>query len=117
MYLQTVVVGVQKEGEHLKAIQTKGKFDVIDFETDAFIDATGDGDLSVLSDCPWEIGREGDGLVQPVPLMFVIDGVNIVRLYRTGRETERMVNATQENYINPLDAMLVNPAESWGVIF
>lgn len=151
VYLQTVVVGVQKEGEHLKAIQTKGKFGVIDFEGDAFIDATGDGDLSVLSGCPWEIGRAEDGLVQPVTLMFVIDGidpeqkllccheehytdlgdgreyldlchkacksgelpenVNIVRLYRTGRKTERMVNATQENYINPLDAMSVYHAE------
>ncbi|MBQ7299675.1 MAG: FAD-dependent oxidoreductase, partial [Clostridia bacterium] len=132
--------------------RTNGKFGIIDFEADAFIDATGDGDLSVLSGCPWEIGREGDGLVQPVTLMFVIDGidpnqkllccheehytdlgdgreyldlchkacrsgelpenVNIVRLYRTERVTERMVNATQENYINPLDPMSVYHAET-----
>ena len=39
------------------------------------------------------------------------ENVNIVRLYRTGRETERMVNATQENYINPLDPMSVYRAE------
>jgi hypothetical protein len=98
------------------------------------------------------MGREGDGLVQPVTLMFVIDGVdpeqdllccheehytdlgdgreyldlchkacrsgelpenvNIVRLYRTGRKTERMVNATQENYINPLDPASVAKAET-----
>jgi hypothetical protein len=124
----------------------------MDFEGDVFIDATGDGDLAVLSGCPWEMGREGDGLVQPVTLMFVIDGVdpeqdllccheehytdlgdgreyldlchkacrsgelpenvNIVRLYRTGRKTERMVNATQENYINPLDPASVAKAET-----
>ena len=152
VYLQTVVTGVDKDGEHLKSVRTNGKFGTIDFEADAFIDATGDGDLSVLSGCPWEIGREGDGLVQPVTLMFVIDGidpnqkllccheehytdlgdgreyldlchkacrsgelpenVNIVRLYRTERVTERMVNATQENYINPLDPMSVYHAET-----
>ena len=152
VYLQTVVTGVDKDGEHLKSVRTNSKFGTIDFEADAFIDATGDGDLSVLSGCPWEIGREGDGLVQPVTLMFVIDGidpnqkllccheehytdlgdgreyldlchkacrsgelpenVNIVRLYRTERVTERMVNATQENYINPLDPMSVYHAET-----
>lgn len=152
VYLQTVVTGVIKEEEHLTAVQTHGKFGAINFEADVFIDATGDGDLSVLSGCPWEIGREGDGLVQPVTLMFVIDGidpkqkllccheehytdlgdgreyldlcrkacrsgelpenVNIVRLYSTERETERMVNATQENYINPLDPMSVYRAEA-----
>jgi len=151
VYLQTVVTGVKKEGSRLKTVITHGKFGIIEFEADVFIDATGDGDLAVLSGCPWEMGREGDGLVQPVTLMFVIDGVdpaqkllccheehytdlgdgreyldlchkacrsgelpenvNIVRLYRTGRATERMVNATQENFIDPLDPASVCRAE------
>lgn len=151
VYLQTVVTGVQKEGSHLQGVQTQGKFGTMFWEADAYIDATGDGDLSVLSGCPWKMGREGDGLVQPVTLMFVIDGVdptqkllccheehytdlgdgreyldlchkaclngtlpenvNIVRLYQMGRDTERMVNATQENYIDPLDPMSVFKAE------
>ena len=152
LYLQTAVTGVKKDGTHLRTVETHGKFGKMDFEGDIFIDATGDGDLAVLSGCPWEMGREGDGLVQPVTLMFVIDGVdpeqdllccheehytdlgdgreyldlchkacrsgelpenvNIVRLYRTGRKTERMVNATQENYINPLDPASVAKAET-----
>ncbi|MBO4355736.1 MAG: FAD-dependent oxidoreductase, partial [Clostridia bacterium] len=33
------------------------------FFADAFIDATGDGDLSVISGAEYEIGREADGLV------------------------------------------------------
>jgi len=152
VYLQTTVTGVKKEGTRLKTVETHGKFGTMEFEADVFIDATGDGDLAVLSGCPWEIGREGDGLVQPVTLMFVIDGVdpaqkllccheehytdlgdgreyldlchkacrsgelpenvNIVRLYRTGRATERMVNATQENFIDPLDPASVYRAET-----
>lgn len=152
VFLQTVVTGVKKDGTHLCSVETHGKFGMLEFDADVFIDATGDGDLAVLSGCPWEMGREGDRLVQPVTLMFVIDGVdpgqkllccheehytdlgdsreyldlchkacrsgelpenvNIVRLYRTGRATERMVNATQENYINPLEPDSVFRAET-----
>lgn len=151
VYLQTLVTGASKNGSHIEAIETHGKFGTQTFTADTFIDATGDGDLSVLCGCPWEMGRDGDGLVQPVTLMFVIDGVdpaqkllccheehytdlgdgreyldlchkacqdgtlpenvNIVRLYQTGSATERMVNATQENYIDPLDPMAVFRAE------
>jgi len=151
VYLQTLVTGVEKNGECIKAVHTLGKFGPMDFGANVFIDATGDGDLSVLAGCPWEFGRSGDKLVQPVTLMFIIDGVdpgqtllcgheehytdlgdgreyldlchkacrsgelpenvNIVRLYKTQRPTERMVNATQENFIDPLDPMSVYKAE------
>ena len=36
----------------------------------AVVDATGDGDIAALSGAPFEIGREGDDLVQPMTLMF-----------------------------------------------
>ena len=150
VYLQTTVVGVQKNGEHIEKVHTVGKFGALSLSADVFIDATGDGDLAVQCGCPFEMGR-ADGLVQPVTLMFIIDGVdenqpllccheehytdlgdgreylalcrkarktgelpenvNIVRLYQTDRKSERMVNATQENRINPLDPASVFRAE------
>ena len=76
VFLQSAVVGVVKNGERLEKIRTVGKFGEIEFVASVFIDATGDGDLAVQSGCPFEIGREGDGLGQPVTLMFVIDGVD-----------------------------------------
>ena len=83
VYLQTCVIGAQKVGEKIEKIDTAGKFGNISFSAEAFIDATGDGDLSVLCGCGFEMGREGDGLVQPVTLMFVIEGVDILyKLYR-----------------------------------
>lgn len=152
VFLQTSVVGSERVGERVERIQTAGKFGNISFEADVFVDATGDGDLAVQSGCHYEMGREGDGLVQPVTLMFIIEGVdpdqpllcrheedytdlgdgreyldlchtacrtgelpenvNIVRLYATGRNTERMVNATQENRIDPLNAADVFKAEA-----
>ena len=151
VYLQTSVIGVEKKGEHLEKVHTAGKFGNFSLSAEVFIDATGDGDLAVQSGCSFEMGRDGDGLVQPVTLMFVIDGVdpdqpllccheehytdlgdgreyldlcrkarrsgelpenvNIVRLYQTERKTERMVNATQENRIDPLDPLAVFRAE------
>ena len=151
VYLQSVITSVDKNMEHLERIHTAGKFGDLALEANVFIDATGDGDLAVQSGCPWEMGREGDSLVQPVTLMFMIDGidpkqslccrheehytdlgdgreyldlchkacksgelpqnVNIVRLYPTGRSTERMVNATQENFIDPLNPLDVYKAE------
>jgi hypothetical protein len=36
----------------------------------AIVDATGDGDVAALAGAPFELGRPGDGLVQPMTLMF-----------------------------------------------
>jgi hypothetical protein len=36
----------------------------------AVVDATGDGDIAALAGAPFDIGREGDDLVQPMTLMF-----------------------------------------------
>lgn len=38
----------------------------------AVVDATGDGDIAARAGAPYEIGRESDGLVQPMTLMFRI---------------------------------------------
>lgn len=151
LYLQTVITHVNKCAQSIQKVHTAGKFGDLALEGKIFIDATGDGDLAVQSGCEWEMGREGDALVQPVTLMFVINGVdpdqkllcrheedytdlgdgreyldlchkacksgelpenvNIVRLYATGRSNERMVNATQENFIDPLNPMDVYKAE------
>ena len=151
VYLQTCVIGAEKVGEKIEMIHTAGKFGDLSFSAEVFIDATGDGDLAFQSGCPFRFGRESDGLIQPVTLMFVIEGVsadqpllcrheedytdlgdgreyldlchracrtgelpenvNIVRLYSTGVKTERMVNATQENRIDPLNPADVFKAE------
>ena len=151
VYLQTCVIGSEKSGERIEKIYTAGKFGKLSFAAKVFIDATGDGDLAVQSGCAFHMGRDGDGLVQPVTLMFIIEGVdpdqpllcrheedytdlgdgreyldlchkacktgelpenvNIVRLYGTDVSTERMVNATQENRIDPLNPTDVFKAE------
>ena len=48
----------------------------IALEAKQFIDATGDGHLAMLSGVPFEIGREGDGAIQPYTMMFFVGGVD-----------------------------------------
>ncbi|MBQ7298206.1 MAG: FAD-dependent oxidoreductase [Clostridia bacterium] len=143
VYLQEAVVSVEREEDRLCAVIADGKCGPIRFAADVYIDATGDGDVAYLAGCPYDMGRTGDGLIQPVSFMFIIQGVdedqhllceheehhtdlgdgreyldlchracktgelpknvNIVRLYKTAYPDERMVNASQENYINPFD--------------
>ncbi len=43
-------------------------------EADVIVDATGDGDLAAAAGAPFEVGREEDGLVQPMTLMFRMAG-------------------------------------------
>ncbi len=49
---------------------------------DYFIDATGDADLAVLAGCPFRLGREGDGLCQPMTLCFRVANVDIEKYHK-----------------------------------
>ncbi len=40
------------------------------------VDCTGDGDVAALAGVPFDIGRPGDGLVQPMTMMFRLGGVS-----------------------------------------
>ncbi|NLF32617.1 MAG: FAD-dependent oxidoreductase [Planctomycetes bacterium] len=44
------------------------------------IDCTGDADVAASAGAPWEMGRPGDGAVQPCTLMFTIGGVDWPRV-------------------------------------
>ena len=142
LMLQTPVVEAVKDGERLTGLIVGTKNGLEEIGGKVFIDATGDGTVSYLAGAETRFGREGDGLVQPVTIMFTLAGIDdskaispqhntyyvrladsgfrekcreaarkgllpknasFVRLYRTNRPNECMVNASQENYINGLD--------------
>lgn len=48
--------------------------------TGMVIDCTGDADVAARADVPFEIGREKDGLCQPMTLMFQLGGVDNERV-------------------------------------
>ena len=70
------VVSDENGNKTLRSITAVSHGKEYTFFADAFIDATGDGDLSVISGAEYEIGREADGLVQPLSVMFTIEGID-----------------------------------------
>ncbi|MHB8981174.1 FAD-dependent oxidoreductase [Thiobacillus sp.] len=69
----------------------EGRCDGVVFETKGgpqvvrarmIVDATGDGDIAVAAGAPYEIGRDADGMVQPMTLMF-----RVADFERVGFET------------------------------
>ncbi len=41
---------------------------------DAVVDCTGDGDVAAYAGAPYEVGREGNGLAEPISLLFLMGG-------------------------------------------
>lgn len=78
-----------KEGDRITAVQVQTKSGEMTFYADIFIDATGDADLSAIAGIPFELGREEDGLCQPMTLCF-----------RVGNVDAALYNAEEQNRIN-----------------
>lgn len=88
------------------SVKALGKSQLMELFADYYIDATGDAELSMLSGCPYKIGREKDNLCQPMTLCFRMSGVNLEKF---------QIN---RNKINPLYAefqkkgLIKNPREN-----
>lgn len=75
-----IVAGVMKEGDTVKGVIVESKNGRQVIEGKVFIDATGDGDLSVQAGAGYQIGREEDGLCSAPTLMFRIGNVDMEAL-------------------------------------
>jgi len=58
------------EGRRLKGVVFETKSGPVVIHAKAVVDCTGDGDVAARCGAPYEVGREDDGLVQPMTLMF-----------------------------------------------
>jgi len=54
----------------IKGVVFETKSGPVVIEAKTVVDATGDGDIAALAGAPYAVGREEDGLVQPMTLMF-----------------------------------------------
>lgn len=64
------ITQAQVEDGVVKAVTVTNPSGLESYAADYFIDATGNGDLSVLCGAPWHLGREKDQLCQPMTLCF-----------------------------------------------
>ncbi len=72
----TFVSDAVVEDRRVRSVLTESKSGHLYFESEVFIDATGDGDLGYHCGASYEIGNES-GVTQPMSLVAHIDGVNI----------------------------------------
>ena len=76
VYLESSVVSAAMNENRITHVLLNTVKGAIALEAKQFIDATGDGHLAMLSGVPFEIGREGDGAIQPYTMMFFVGGVD-----------------------------------------
>ena len=74
---QTSVVGVKMNGKKIEAVTVSNVSGSYDIYADQFIDATGDANLAFLAGFPYKVGRESDGLCQPMTLCFRVADVDL----------------------------------------
>ncbi|MBI4976886.1 MAG: FAD-dependent oxidoreductase [Spirochaetes bacterium] len=77
--LYTFVSGAVKEGTTLKGLIIENKSGRQAVLAKTVIDATGDGDAAARAGAEFVKGREGDGKMQPVTIMFKVAGVDYSR--------------------------------------
>ena len=102
----STVYEAKTEDRLIKSVKIATKSGVLELEADFFIDCTGDGELLFMCGCDYQLGRESDGLSQPMTTCFRLSGVD-VDLYV--KEKERL----QEKYKEyKAQNKIINPREN-----
>lgn len=155
LLLHAWAAGAITDGARVRGVNLMTKSGPLAVEAAVTVDGTGDGDVAFSAGAAFEQGRSGDGLLQPVSIMYRIAGVDekqaltcgseqearrirlaagtweeivsrgqqtgelaasvgVIRLYRTQRAGERIVNATQVNGIDGTSAADLTRAELEG---
>ncbi len=87
-YFFAQVAGVVREGDRVNGVIIESKEGRQVIRAKMIIDASGDGDVSVMAGVPAEQGRESDGGVQPMTMIFKM----------TGADDERVLKAKEEDH-------------------
>ena len=114
----TQLIDVVKEDRKISAVRLLGKHGIFEVNADYFIDASGDGDLMAYAGCEYQLGRESDGLCQPMKTNFRISGVDIEK-YKEDKPylQELFKRFNEEGKISvPRENMLINGNLGEGVL-
>lgn len=121
--LYTFVCGVVMDGNRLTGVITESKSGRRVFSAKAFVDGTGDGDVAAFAGVPYTKGRETDGKMQPVTLMFKVAGVDTDRAVFLGSfestyQTEKgeLQALAKTNIPYPAGHLLVYPTTLPGIV-
>lgn len=70
--LHSFATGVLMDGGRVAGVVFETKSGPVVIRADAFVDCTGDGDIAAFAGAPFEVGRQTDGYVQPMSLLFIM---------------------------------------------
>lgn len=86
VHFDAPLAAVHRRGDAIEAIDVATKQGIQRVAGDLFVDASGDGDLAAGAGVPFELGRPGDGKVQPASMVFTVEHVDLPRaLARAGK--------------------------------
>ena len=76
LFLCSPVIDVTMEDKRVQSVVAALPEGLTCFFADVFVDATGDGTLSVLAGAKYSIGRDSDNATQPASIEFTLDHVD-----------------------------------------
>lgn len=104
----TLVEDVIMEGEELRGIVVANKSGRQAVFSKVVIDSTGDGDVAALAGVPFESGRRGDGVSQPMSLRFMVGNVDLSKL------ADFLLENDSRSYVDPpLIEFAMVPGGGW----
>jgi len=71
-----VVAAAKNDANRLTLAVTESKSGRQAWSADAFVDASGDGDLAAFAGCGFDYGREGSGALQPLSMIVLLAGLH-----------------------------------------
>ncbi len=109
LLFDTTVTAVSAADGVIRSVTAMSKATSVELFAKHFIDATGDAELATLAGCASTLGRERDGLCQPMTLCFRMDGVDrkIFREHRGELQTQYKEHKEKGLIRNPREDVLV----------
>lgn len=88
--LHTWAMETLRRGPRVTGVRALTKQGILELRAEVVVDATGDGDVAFLAGAPYEMGRSGDQLLQPVSIQYRLGGVDSARALLCGSEEEAL---------------------------
>ncbi len=83
LLFNATVTGAKRESNAIESVTVFSRGNTQEFTADYFIDSTGDANLVAMSGFPFKVGRESDGLCQPMTACFRVANVDTQRVWES----------------------------------
>lgn len=98
--LHSFVCETNVENNSITSVKVATKSGYITVFGKIFIDCTGDGDVATMANVPYNMGRDEDGLLQPMTVEFMIGGVDSKNALFKEARLDKTLQAKMQEYLN-----------------